>query len=96
MAKVDGFGCQKIKVTNAIPKDIPTAERWYFLEEKYPAYGNLVPRDIATREIFQVCIEGYGVAGENQVYLDLTHIDSETLTRKLRRNSRNLRNVCRR
>ena len=30
---------------------------WYFLEEKYPAYGNLVPRDIATREIFDVCVE---------------------------------------
>ena len=65
------------------PKEIPEDERWYFLEEKYPAYGNLVPRDIATREIFQVCIEGHGVAGENQVYLDLTHIPAETLTRKL-------------
>lgn len=65
------------------PKDIPDSERWYFLEEKYPAYGNLVPRDIATREIFQVCIEGHGAQGENQVYLDLTHIPSETLTRKL-------------
>lgn len=65
------------------PQDIPEGERWYFLEEKYPAYGNLVPRDIATREIFQVCLEGHGVAGENQVYLDLTHIDAETLTRKL-------------
>lgn len=65
------------------PRDIPESERWYFLEEKYPAYGNLVPRDIATREIFQVCIDGYGVKGENQVYLDLTHIPAETLTRKL-------------
>lgn len=65
------------------PRDIPESERWYFLEEKYPAYGNLVPRDIATREIFQVCLEGHGVGGENQVYLDLTHIDAETLTRKL-------------
>lgn len=65
------------------PRDIPESERWYFLEEKYPAYGNLVPRDIATREIFQVCLEGHGVAGENQVYLDLTHIEPETLTRKL-------------
>ncbi len=64
-------------------KDIPTGERWYFLEEKYPAYGNLVPRDIATREIFQVCLDGYGVDGENQVYLDLTHVPAETLTRKL-------------
>lgn len=68
---------------NRSPRDIPENERWYFLEEKYPAYGNLVPRDIATREIFQVCLEGHGVAGENQVYLDLTHIDPETLTRKL-------------
>jgi succinate dehydrogenase / fumarate reductase, flavoprotein subunit len=65
------------------PRDIPENERWYFLEEKYPAYGNLVPRDIATREIFQVCLEGHGVGGENQVYLDLTHIEPETLTRKL-------------
>jgi succinate dehydrogenase / fumarate reductase flavoprotein subunit len=68
---------------NRNPKDIPEAERRYFLEEKYPAYGNLVPRDIATREIFQICLEGYGVGGENQVYLDLTHIPAETLTRKL-------------
>lgn len=65
------------------PQDIPNAERWYFLEEKYPAYGNLVPRDIATREIFQVCLDGFGVGGENQVYLDLTHIDAATLTTKL-------------
>ena len=65
------------------PSAIPEKERWYFLEEKYPAYGNLVPRDIATREIFQVCIDGYGVGGENQVYLDLTHIPAEILDRKL-------------
>ncbi|MEO7539900.1 MAG: succinate dehydrogenase flavoprotein subunit [Pyrinomonadaceae bacterium] len=65
------------------PRDIPEAERWYFLEEKYPAYGNLVPRDIATREIFQVCLEGHGVAGENQVYLDLTHMPADVLTERL-------------
>ncbi|CAN5653067.1 succinate dehydrogenase flavoprotein subunit [soil metagenome] len=65
------------------PRDIPTSERWYFLEEKYPAYGNLVPRDIATREIFQVCLEGYGIGGENQVFLDLTHIPKEVLDAKL-------------
>jgi succinate dehydrogenase / fumarate reductase, flavoprotein subunit len=65
------------------PTSIPDKERWYFLEEKYPAYGNLVPRDIATREIFQVCLDGYGVFGENQVYLDLSHIPAETLDRKL-------------
>jgi succinate dehydrogenase / fumarate reductase flavoprotein subunit len=65
------------------PGSIPENERWYFLEEKYPAYGNLVPRDIATREIFQVCIDGRGVDGENQVYLDLSHIPAETLDQKL-------------
>ncbi len=65
------------------PNSIPANERWYFLEEKYPAYGNLVPRDIATREIFQVCLDGMGIGGENQVFLDLTHIPAETLTRKL-------------
>ncbi|CAN5150510.1 succinate dehydrogenase flavoprotein subunit [soil metagenome] len=65
------------------PQSIPANERWYFLEEKYPAYGNLVPRDIATREIFQVCLEGYGIGGENQVFLDLTHIPKEVLDAKL-------------
>src|SRR5437764_1033274 len=65
------------------PSSIPEKERLYFLEEKYPAYGNLVPRDIATREIFQVRIEGMGIGGQNQVYLDLTHIPAETLDRKL-------------
>src|SRR2546423_1795828 len=53
------------------PNAIPEAERYYFLEESYPDYKNLVPRDIATREIFQVCQEGLGVGGGNMVYLDL-------------------------
>jgi succinate dehydrogenase / fumarate reductase flavoprotein subunit len=65
------------------PGSIPEAERWYFLEEKYPAYGNLVPRDIATREIFQVCLTGYGVEGKREVYLDLTHIPKSELDIKL-------------
>ena len=65
------------------PSSIPEKERLYFLEEKYPAYGNLVPRDIATREIFQVCLDGMGIGGQNQVYLDVTHIPAETLDRKL-------------
>ena len=65
------------------PSSIPDNERLYFLEEKYPAYGNLVPRDIATREIFQVCLDGMGVGGGNQVFLDLTHIPADVLDRKL-------------
>lgn len=57
---------------------------WYFLEEKYPAYGNLVPRDIATREIFDVCVEQkLGINGENMVYLDLSHKDPKELDIKL-------------
>jgi succinate dehydrogenase / fumarate reductase flavoprotein subunit len=66
------------------PREIPEAERWYFLEEKYPKYGNIVPRDIATREIFDTCVNlGLGVGGENSVYLDLTHKDPDYLTKKL-------------
>ncbi len=57
---------------------------WYFLEEWYPAYGNLVPRDIASRAIYKVCVEmGLGVEGKNQVYLDLTHKDPEFLEARL-------------
>ncbi|MEC2054641.1 succinate dehydrogenase flavoprotein subunit [Peribacillus psychrosaccharolyticus] len=57
---------------------------WYFLEEKYPAYGNLVPRDIATREIFDVCMNmKLGINGENMVYLDLSHKDPKELDIKL-------------
>ena len=51
--------------------DIPEEDRWYFLEERYAKYGNLVPRDIAAREIFEVCQEGQGIGGGNAVYLDL-------------------------
>lgn len=60
------------------PRQIPEAERLYFLEEKYPKYGNLVPRDIATREIFWKCEEGYGIGGGRMVYLDITHLPQET------------------
>ena len=67
------------------PKSIPEADRYYFLEERYPEYGNLVPRDIATREIFDICVnEGLSVEAERQcVYLDLTHIPRAELDRKL-------------
>ena len=67
------------------PKSIPESERYYFLEERYPKYGNLVPRDIATREIFNVCTyEGLSVERDRLcVYLDLTHIPRDTLNKKL-------------
>ncbi len=70
------------------PNEIPEHERWYFLEEKYPKYGNLVPRDIATREIFAICKAGYSVdARDLAVYLDLTEratgVRREVLEKKL-------------
>ncbi|HMH08748.1 MAG TPA: succinate dehydrogenase flavoprotein subunit [Terriglobales bacterium] len=66
------------------PKSIPQNERWYFLEEWYPKYGNLVPRDVATRAIHKVVYEhNLGVDGKPMVYLDLTHIDRKILDRKL-------------
>lgn len=59
-------------------------QRWYFLEEWYPNYGNLVPRDIASRAIFKVCRElKLGVGEEDVVYLDISHIPRETLEEKL-------------
>jgi succinate dehydrogenase / fumarate reductase flavoprotein subunit len=65
-------------------KQIPESDRWYFLEEWYPKYGNLVPRDVATRAIHKVVYEyGLGLDGQPMVYLDLTHIDRATLNRKL-------------
>src|ERR1700677_2713729 len=65
-------------------KQIPDADRWYFLEEWYPKYGNLVPRDVPTRAIHKVVYEyGLGIDGQPMVYLDLTHIDRATLNRKL-------------
>ncbi|HUE56613.1 MAG TPA: succinate dehydrogenase flavoprotein subunit [Candidatus Udaeobacter sp.] len=66
------------------PRGIPEAERFYFLEQWYPKYGNLVPRDIATRAIHRIVYqEKLGVDGQAAVYLDVTHIPRETLDRKL-------------
>jgi succinate dehydrogenase / fumarate reductase flavoprotein subunit len=65
-------------------KTIPEADRFYFLEEWYPKYGNLVPRDIATRAIHRIVFqEKLGLSGQQAVYLDVSHIPRETLDRKL-------------
>ena len=78
-------------------KQIPAAERFYFLEEWYPKYGNLVPRDVATRAIHKVVYEhGLGLDGQPMVYLDLTPHRSRHAEPQARRHSRNLREVCRR
>ena len=53
------------------PEDIPEEERFYYLEERYPRYGNLVPRDVASRQAKIVCDEGLGVGKTGRgVYLD--------------------------
>jgi len=71
------------------PNSIPEEERDYFLERLYPKYKNIVPRDIATREIYYICEQGYGVgpAPSQMVYLDLTEkatgIKYEVLKKRL-------------
>lgn len=57
---------------NRAPADIPETDRYYFLEQRYPAFGNLVPRDVASRAAKEICDHGLGVGSTRQaVYLDL-------------------------
>lgn len=66
------------------PLDIPESERWYFLEEWYPTYGNTVPRDVASRAIWKVVRElGHRVEDQDAVYLDLTHLDEKRVRTRL-------------
>jgi succinate dehydrogenase / fumarate reductase flavoprotein subunit len=61
-----------------VPREIPEAERDYYLERMYPSFGNLVPRDVASRAAKTVCDEGQGVGpGGRGVYLDF----AETMAR---------------
>jgi succinate dehydrogenase / fumarate reductase, flavoprotein subunit len=61
----------KAKGDNRKPIDIPENERDYYLERRYPAFGNLVPRDVASRAAKERCDEGYGVGTTKMaVYLD--------------------------
>lgn len=55
------------------PASISEKDRWYYLEERYPSFGNLVPRDVAARAAKKVCDEGFGVGATKQsVYLDFS------------------------
>ena len=66
------------------PLTIPEDERWYFLEEWYPAFGNTVPRDVASRAIHKMCHDlKMGIGGQDLVYLDLTHLDEKFLRTRL-------------
>ncbi len=76
------YGDSSKKITLSDGKTIPcgvTGKPWYFLEEMYPTFGNLVPRDIASREVLRVCEMGLGVDGKMQVYLDVSHLPEKTL-----------------
>lgn len=74
------YGDSTKTIQTADGREIPcgkTGEPWYFLEELYPAFGNLVPRDIGSREVLRICEMGLGVGGEMQVYLDVSHLSHE-------------------
>ncbi|MEC7641363.1 MAG: succinate dehydrogenase flavoprotein subunit [Nitrospinota bacterium] len=66
------------------PNSIPDEDRCYFLEENHPLFGNLVPRDVASREIYEVVYKKkLGIKGQTMVYLDLTHKSKEFLETRL-------------
>jgi succinate dehydrogenase/fumarate reductase flavoprotein subunit len=94
VAKAVGCGCRSKAQDPRDPREIPASERYYFLEERYPTYGNLVPRDIATREIFDVCVN-HGLSVEQDrlcVYLDVTELPAPT-AEEARRHPGDLREV---
>ena len=77
----------KAKGDTRAPDQIPDAERDYYLERKYPSYGNLSPRDIASRAAKEVCDEGRGVGpGGLGVYLDfrdaITRVGSDKVAER--------------
>ncbi|MCD6332270.1 MAG: fumarate reductase/succinate dehydrogenase flavoprotein subunit [Bacteroidales bacterium] len=61
---------EKIRAGKLKPVDIPEENRDYYLERRYPAFGNLVPRDVASRAAKERCDAGYGVGTGKAVYLD--------------------------
>jgi len=74
------YGDSSKKIISPEGKEMPcgvTGQPWYFLEDMYPAFGNLVPRDIAAREVLRVCELGLGIDGKSQVYLDVSQLDSK-------------------
>ncbi len=73
------------------PQDIAEADRDYFLERKYPSFGNLAPRDIASRAAKEVCDEGRGVGpGGKGVYLDFADAIKRLSEEKIRERYGNL------
>lgn len=76
------YGDSSKRIENPEGKLIPcgeTGKPWYFLEELYPAFGNLVPRDIGAREFLRLFEMGMGINGKKEVYLDVTHLPEKVL-----------------
>jgi succinate dehydrogenase / fumarate reductase flavoprotein subunit len=76
------YGDSSLSIQTPDNRTIPcgvTGQPWYFLEEMYPAYGNLVPRDIAAREIIRICEMGLGIDKGMQVYLDVRQLPENRL-----------------
>jgi succinate dehydrogenase / fumarate reductase flavoprotein subunit len=61
---------EKIRAGKLKPTDLPDEKRDYYLERRYPAFGNLVPRDVASRAAKERCDAGFGVGTGQAVYLD--------------------------
>jgi succinate dehydrogenase / fumarate reductase flavoprotein subunit len=73
------------------PQDIPESERDYYLERRYPSFGNLVPRDVASRAAKERCDEGYGVGTTGlAVYLDFADAINRTGEENIRAKYGNL------
>ena len=84
------------RATRGAPDQIPEAERDYYLERKYPSFGNLVPRDIASRAAKEVCDEGRGVGPSGRgVYLDfadaIKRLGEPVIAREVRQPLRHVR-----
>lgn len=78
------YGDSSKTITTVDGTTIPcgkTGEPWYFLEELYPAFGNLVPRDIGAREILNIVEMGLGIGGKQEVFLDVSALSKEKLHR---------------
>ncbi len=81
----------RIREDRRAPGEIPEEERDYYLERKYPSFGNLAPRDISSRAAKEVCDEGYGVGASGRgVYLDFAEAIKRVGEDKIRERYGNL------
>ena len=88
---MDEFGCRRRKEEQRAANEIPESERDYYLERRYPAFGNLCPRDIASRAAKERIDAGYGVGPlKNAVYLDFSRAISEQGKNKIEEKYGNL------